>query len=83
VIGQLPKVTIDRSASDPLGRATNSASITSAYTGAESTRTVYFDPESSRAFAYTDKLTGPEIFIDSRTLTSIVLTDAKTVSSFP
>jgi hypothetical protein len=83
VIAQLPKVTIDRSASDPLGRRTTSASITSAYTGAESTRTVYFDPESSRAFAYTDTLTGPANFIDSRTLTSIVLTDAKTVSSIP
>jgi hypothetical protein len=83
VIGRLPGVTIDRSASDPLGRKTTSASITSAYSGAESTRTVYFDPESSRAFAYTDKLTGPEIFIDSRILTSIVLTDAKTVSSIP
>ncbi len=83
VIRQLPKVTIDRSASDPLGRRTTSASFTSAYTGKESTRTVYFDPESSRAFAYTEKLTHPENFIDSRTLTSIVLTDAKTVSSIP
>jgi hypothetical protein len=83
VIGQLPAVTIDRSASDPLGRATTSASITSAYTGPESTRTVYFDPGSSRAFAYTDTLTRPANFIDSRTLTSIVLTDAKTVSSIP
>jgi hypothetical protein len=83
VIGRLPKVTIDRSASDPLGRKTTSASVTSAYSGQASTRTVYFDPESSRAFAYTDKLTHPANFIDSRTLTSEVLTDTKTVSSIP
>jgi hypothetical protein len=83
VIRQFPKVTIDRSASDPLGRRTTSASITSAYSGQASTRTVYFDPESSRALAYTDKLTDPANFIDSRTLTSFVLTDTKTVSSIP
>ena len=83
MIRRLPKVTIHRSASDPLGRPMTSASITSAYTGKESTRTIYFDPKSSRAFAYTEKLTHPENFIDARTLTTIALTDARTVSSIP
>jgi len=76
VLGHLPGVVVDRSASDPLGRATTSASISSDYTGAKSTRMLYFDPESSRAFAYTDTLSGPEDFIDSRTLSSTVLTEA-------
>jgi hypothetical protein len=84
VIGQLGGVTIDKSATDPEGRETTSASISYDYSGPPgSTMTVYFDPESSRAFAFTDILDAPARFIDSRTLTSIVLTDAKTVSSIP
>lgn len=84
VIGQLPGVTIDKSATDPEGRETTSASISYDYSGPPgSTMTVYFDPESSRAFAFTDILDAPATFIDSRTLTSFVLTDAKTVSSIP
>ncbi len=83
VLRQLPGVVVDRSATDPLGRATTSASITSAYPGQESTRTVYFDPRSSLELAYTDRLTGPESFIDSRLLGEMVLTKAKAVSSAP
>ena len=83
VLSQLPGVVVDRSATDPLGRATTSASISSGYTGADSTRTVYFDPKSSLELAYTNRLTGPESFIDSRLLNEMVLTKAKTVSSVP
>jgi hypothetical protein len=83
VIRRLPNVTIDRSASDPLGRRSTSASVTSAYTGTGSTRTIYFDPKSVRALAYTETLTHPEHFIDSRTLTSVVMTDHEAVSSIP
>jgi len=84
VIGQLRGVTIDKSATDPAGRETTSASISYKYSGPPgSTMTVYFDPKSSRAFAFTDILDAPARFIDSRTLTSFVLTDAKTVSSIP
>jgi hypothetical protein len=83
VLTELPGVVVDRSATDPLGRATTSASITSGYTGSDSTMTVYFDPKSSLEFAYTDRLAGPEHFIDSRLLNEMVLTQAKTVSSVP
>jgi hypothetical protein len=83
-IGELRGVTIDKSATDPEGRGTTSASISYDYSGPPgSTMTVYFDPKSSRAFAFTDILDAPARFIDSRTLTSFVLTDAKTVSSIP
>ena len=83
VLGQLPGVVVDRSATDPLGRATTSASISSGYAGSVSTKTVYFDPKSSLEFAYTDRLAEPEHFIDSRLLNESVLTKAKTVSSIP
>jgi hypothetical protein len=79
----LPGVVVDRSATDPLGRATTSASISSGYTGADSTRTVYFDPKRSLELAYTNRLAGPENFIDSRLLNETVLTKAKAVSSAP
>lgn len=83
VLRQLPGAVVDRSATDPLGRATTSASISSGYTGADSTKTVYFDPKTSLEFAYTDGLAGPENFIDSRLLNETVLTKAKAVSSVP
>jgi len=83
VLSQLPGVVVDRSATDPLGRPTTSASITSGYTGADSTKTVYFDPKSSLQLAYTNRLTRPRGFIDSRLLSESVLTKAKKVSSVP
>lgn len=83
VLRQLPDVAVDRSATDRLGRPAVSVSITSGYTGADSTKTVYFDPKDSLQLAYTDRLTGPERFIDSRLLSESVLTKSKTVPSLP
>jgi hypothetical protein len=83
VLSQLPGAGVDRSATDPLGRRTTSASMGSGYTGSYSTETVYFDPKTSLEFAYTDRLTQPEHFIDSRLLNKMVLTKAKAVSSVP
>jgi hypothetical protein len=83
VLSQLPGVVVDRHATDPLGRATTSAAISSGYTGSDSTKTVYFDPKSSLELAYTDRLAVPENFIESRLLDETVLTKAKTVASAP
>jgi hypothetical protein len=80
VLSRLPGVVVDRSVTDPRGRAAISASITSAYSGARSTMTVYFDPERSLQLAYTDRLDGPQSFIDARLLNESVLTSARTVS---
>jgi hypothetical protein len=57
--------------------------MTSDYTGSQSTMTVYFDPKSSLEFAYTDRLTGRENFVDARLLNETILTKARTVSSVP
>ena len=83
VLSQLPGVVVDRSTTDPRGRAATSASISSGYTGARSTRTVYFDPQRSLQLAYTERLDGPQSFIDARLLNESVLTSARTVSSVP
>jgi hypothetical protein len=83
VLSKLPGVAVDRSATDPMGRRTISASITSADTGAASTKTVYFDPQRSLQLAYTDRLTRPENFINSNLLDESIVTKAKTVSSVP
>jgi hypothetical protein len=83
VISRLPGAVVDRSATDPLGRRTTSAAMGSGYTGSYSTETVYFDPKTSLEFAYTDRLSHPEHYIDSRLLNESVLTKAKGVSSVP
>jgi hypothetical protein len=83
VLSQLRGVVVDRSTTDPLGRAATSASISSGYTGAPSTRTVYFDRQRSLQLAYTDRLNRPDRTIDARLLNESVLTKARTVSSVP
>ncbi len=83
VLSRLPGAVVDRSATDPLGRRTISASMGSGYTGSYSTETVYFDPKTSLEFAYTNRLSQPEHFIDSRLLNEMVLTKERTVSSVP
>jgi hypothetical protein len=83
VLSRLRGVVVDRSATDPRGRAATSASISSGYTGGRSTRTVYFDPKRSLQLAYTERLDGPQSFIDARLLNESVLTKARTVSSLP
>jgi hypothetical protein len=83
VMSRLPGAVVDRSATDPVGRRTTSASMGSGYTGSYSTETVYFDPRTSLEFAYTNRLTQPEHYIDSMLLNRMVLTKAKTVSSVP
>jgi hypothetical protein len=83
VLIKLPGVVVDRSATDPRGRAATSASISSGYEGGRSTRTVYFDPQRSLQLAYTERLDGAQSFIDARLLNESVLTRAKTVSSVP
>jgi hypothetical protein len=83
VLSQIPGAVVDRSATDPRGRAATSASFTSGYSGARSTTTVYFDPQRSLELAYTDRLDGPQSFIDARLLNESVLTKARTVSSVP
>jgi hypothetical protein len=83
VLSQLPGAVVDRSATDPLGRAATSASISSGYTGARSTRTFYFDPQRSLQLAYTDRLNRPDRTIDARLLNESLLTSARTVSSVP
>jgi len=83
VLGRLPGVTVDQSVSDPEGRAATSASITSSATGAESTRTLYFDPDTAQTLAFTNTLTHPEAFIDAKTLTSVVMERNRNVSEAP
>jgi hypothetical protein len=83
VLSELPGVVVDRSATDPRGRAATAASISSGYEGGRSTRTVYLDPQRSVQLAYTERLDGPQSFIDARLLNESVLTKAKTVSSVP
>lgn len=75
VLGSLDGITVKSADLDPAGRSATSISITSGYTGAESTRTLYFEPESSRALAATNVLEAPANFIDSRVLSSQIVTD--------
>lgn len=82
VVGGIAGITVDDSAKDPLGRSTTSVSLSTNY-GARSTSTLYFDPKTSRALAFTDTLAKPADFIDSLNLTTSVVTDVKTVESIP
>lgn len=83
VVGGLAGIEVESAVNDPLGRSSTSVSLTSDHIGDATTQTLFFDPESSRVLAYTVKLVEPANHIDSRLLSSTLVTDVRTVDSIP
>lgn len=82
VVGNLDGITVEDDVEDPLGRASTSVSVT--FEGdAETKDTLFFDPESGRALAYTAELLEPVETLDSLFLSSTVVEDVETVDSIP
>lgn len=79
---QIPTVDVDREARDPRGRRTTALSF-SPSRRPPMVETIYFDANTKQALAYDERFDRPTKTLDSRLLSSTVLSRVKTVESIP